>query len=188
MRRRPQALALLALVACLAAAGVTAQEAPPPPCGGAEYRQFDFWIGAWDVAGADGTPQGTNRIEPILGGCVLRESWAGAGGSEGHSFNLFDRQTGRWHQTWVDNSGLLLVIEGGLDEDGAMVLSGTGKTRAGAALFHRITWTPLADGRVRQHWQTSTDGEAWSDAFLGFYSRQPGAAEGAAESAGEGGG
>jgi hypothetical protein len=156
-----------------AIASAQAPQASPPPCAGDEYRQFDFWLGAWQVADRDGNALGTNKIEPILGGCALRESWVGASGSVGHSFNIFDRQSGRWHQTWVDNSGLLLQIEGGLDTSGAMVLTGTGKSSDGRAQQHRITWTPLPDGRVRQHWELSTDEGAWSDAFVGFYARQP---------------
>ncbi len=162
---------LLAL--SLAVAPLAAQSAPTaPPCATDEYRQFDFWIGQWEVVDGEGNAQGTNTIEPILGGCALQESWSGASGSVGHSYNVYDRATGGWHQTWVDNSGLLLQIEGGLD-DGSMVLVGEGKARDGAAIRHRITWTPLEDGRVRQHWQTSRDdGTSWSDAFLGFYQRK----------------
>ena len=41
----------------------------------------------WDVTLPDGKRAGNNRIEPILGGCVLRESWAGATGGIGTSYN-----------------------------------------------------------------------------------------------------
>jgi hypothetical protein len=129
-----------------------------PACSGAEYRQFDFWVGDWEVFDEDGALQGTNRIEPILDGCALEESWVGATGSVGRSFNTFDRYAGRWHQTWVDNSGLLLQLDGALDET-SMVLSGPGRNRDGEAITHRITWTPLDDGRVRQHWEISADGD-----------------------------
>ncbi len=32
-----------------------------------------------------------------------------------------------------------------------------------------ITWTPNADGSVRQHWETSEDGKTWKTAFDGLY-------------------
>ena len=140
------------------------------PCPGEEYRQFDFWIGDWEVFDEAGTPQGTNHIEQILSGCALQENWVGAHGSVGHSFNAFDKNTGRWHQTWVDNGGLLLQLDGELEGD-AMVLSGPGTSRDGEPITHRITWTALDDGRVKQHWQVSPDGEEWKDVFVGLYNQ-----------------
>lgn len=36
----------------------------------------------------------------------------------------------------------------------------------------QITWTPLGDGRIRQHWQVSNDeGKTFSTAFDGYYER-----------------
>jgi hypothetical protein len=169
---RPVFACALSLACC--ATLLSAQPPQRPTCDAPEHRQFDFWIGDWEVLDAEGKPQGTNRIESILDGCVLRESWEGAGGSVGHSFNTYDRTSGQWHQTWVDNGGSLLQLDGGLEE-GAMVLRGTGVSRDGGDLLHSITWTPLDDGRVKQHWQMSRDGgETWTDAFVGFYGRSTG--------------
>ena len=60
------------LVFVLAAAVIQAQSAPAPtrapaPCSSSEFRQFDFWIGDWDVANAKGKAAGRNRIESELG-------------------------------------------------------------------------------------------------------------------------
>ena len=160
-------LAFLLLGAATTHAQQPAQQ--PPTCDTPEHRAFDFWIGEWDVTNPRGNVAGTNRIEPILNGCVLQENWTGAGGSIGHSFNIYDRSSGRWHQTWVDNSGLLLQLSGGL-VDGAMVLSSD--PAAGNAL-QRITWTPNADGSVRQHWESSSDGGGtWTTVFDGLYRRR----------------
>jgi len=138
------------------------------PCSSEEHRQFDFWIGDWEVLDEAGDLQGTNQIEQILGGCALQENWVGAEGSTGHSFNTFDKNSGRWHQTWVDGNGLLLLLDGGLEE-GSMVLSGPGVSRDGDPITHRISWTPLEDGRVRQYWQVFKDD--WNDVFDGYYTR-----------------
>lgn len=55
-----------------------------------------------------------------------------------------------------------------------MVLEDKTKDKDNQVLLQKITWTPLADGRVSQHWQVSKDqGKTWSDSFLGFYSRKP---------------
>ena len=150
----------------------SAEEPPKRPCAAPEYRQFDFWIGDWTVATPDGTKAGDNRIEKILDGCVLMESWTGVGGMTGRSFNIYSSPGGRWHQTWVDTNGTLLKLDGGL-EDGKMVLSGSNPGAKGTPVHHEISWQKLGDGRVRQHWRVSKDGGAtWSDAFIGFYTRK----------------
>jgi hypothetical protein len=89
--------------ALLAAQGA-APTVAPKACAAPEHRQFDFWIGEWEVTTPNGAPAGRNRIESILDGCALRESWAGAKGGSGNSYNAYDRQSGRWHQTWVDTA------------------------------------------------------------------------------------
>ena len=162
-------LALLALLALSLPVGPLAAQ-QQAPCSAPEYRQFDFWIGEWEVTTPQGQPAGTNSIQPILNGCVLYESWKGASGSDGHSHNMYDRTRGVWHQTWVDNSGLLLRIEGGL-KDGKMVLSGETLTPNGPTL-QRITWSVEDENGdvVRQLWETSADGgTTWTVAFDGTY-------------------
>lgn len=144
-------------------------------CGSAEYHQFDFWIGDWIVTSGD-QPAGTNSIHPIMNGCALQENWQGAGpgGISGTSFNSYDQATGHWHQTWVDSSGTLLLLDGGLI-DGTMVLQGQRPARSGSGLTnHRISWTPDPDGNVRQLWEASNDsGVSWTVLFDGLYSRSP---------------
>ena len=127
-------------------------------------RQFDFWIGSWECRGADGELAGTNTIRKILGGAVLEEEWRGASGSHGKSLNIHDAATGRWHQTWVDDSGLLLLLDGGLQEDGSMLMEGKRPGEKGGVVRHRIRWRPLDGGRVRQTWdQSKDDGALWTN-------------------------
>ena len=167
---------ILALLLPLAASAQEPDSAGPVPatrCDSAGYRQFDFWIGDWDVT-SGGQPAGKNSIHPILNGCALQENWQGAGegGIRGTSFNIYDQATGLWHQTWVDNSGMLLLIEAGLVES-SMVLSGMTQNAQGAAVTNRITWTPVSADSVRQIWETSTDqGKNWSVVFDGMYVRR----------------
>jgi hypothetical protein len=165
------------LLALLMPVALAAQEDAPAapsagPCDAPEYRQFDFWIGDWNVTAAE-QAAGTNSIQPVHGGCALQENWqgAGAGGISGSSFNIFDKATGKWHQTWVDASGTLLQLDGGL-VDGSMVLSGQRPAQDGGTALHRISWTPNADGSVRQLWEASKDdGGSWSVLFDGLYVR-----------------
>ncbi|MDF2179071.1 hypothetical protein P2G88_12495 [Aliiglaciecola sp. CAU 1673] len=137
-------------------------------CEGPEYDQFDFWLGSWQVT-AKGTLAGTNEISADLDNCVLREHYRTESGFEGRSLNIYDKSRDLWHQTWVDNQGQLLQLEGRL-EGGVMVLQGPGLSAKGEKHLHRIRWTPNMDGTVRQHWQVSKDdGETWTDVFDGMY-------------------
>ncbi len=141
------------------------------PCTTSLYRQFDFWLGTWNVTQA-GKVAGQNKIESILNGCALMESWNGTGGVAGHSLNTYDSTRGVWHQTWVDSTGSLLTLEGKL-KDGAMVLEGVALDDKGAKALQRITWTALSADEVRQHWQSSIDGgKNWKTEFDGLYKRQ----------------
>jgi hypothetical protein len=157
----------------LPAVSPRAAEVRPIPCAGAERRQFDFWLGDWDVRTPDGKVAGSNRISPVLGGCALREEWTGASGSRGTSLNVFDSDARRWRQTWVDDKGNVLLLTGGY-RNGKMILEGDGPgSRRGARVRNRITWTPLSDGRVRQLWESSADGgRSWNTAFDGTYAKR----------------
>ena len=172
-RSRRCGIALAALATATVAVSAQEQKLPPPPCSGPEHRHFDFWIGEWDVTQPDGGVAGANRIEKILDGCVLYESWRSANGkSQGHSFNIHGRD-GKWHQTWVDNSGTLLELTGGIVE-GRMVMSQDTTRPDGTPVRHEISWEPLDTGQVRQHWRTSNDsGRTWNDVFVGIYTRKP---------------
>lgn len=162
----PAVLALLAL-----ALASPAPEPSRPACDTAAHRAFDFWIGEWEVFAHD-QPAGTNRIEPMLGGCALSEHWRGASGVEGRSYSVWDAATDRWRQFWVAARGEVLVLEGGL-VDGAMVLTGVRPhPQTGAPQQQRIAWTREPDGGVRQLWETSDDaGATWQVAFDGRYRR-----------------
>jgi len=118
-----------------------------------EQRAFDFWIGDWVVTDpATGDALGESRIERILGGRSLHERWTGADGVSGESLNIYDGARQVWHQSWVDQTGALLLLDGGLSE-GSMKLQG----RDPAGRLQRIRWTPAADGSVMQHWERSRD-------------------------------
>jgi len=139
------------------------------PCASAENHQFDFWIGEWDVTQPGGKAAGHNRITSLLGGCALREEWTGASGSRGTSLNAYDPASKRWRQTWVDDSGVVLLLEGQL-QGGKMTLQGELPGAAGRASKQRITWSPQASGTVRQHWESSSDGgKTWKTEFDGTY-------------------
>ncbi len=165
------ATVLLAL-GCLASPAAGQSTPSPAPCTAPEYRQFDFWVGDWDVKLPNGKQAGTNRIEPILGGCALRETWTGSGGVSGTSYNVYDRSRKVWHQTWVDGQGGLLRLEGGFAA-GRMTLEGETLDSVGGKTRQRIVWEPAAPGEARQLWESSADGGAtWTVVFDGRYRKR----------------
>ena len=49
---------------------------PASSCVAAEYRQFDFWVGDWDMfEGTSTTPVARAHVDLILDGCVLHEDY-----------------------------------------------------------------------------------------------------------------
>ena len=140
-------------------------------CDAPEHRGFDFWLGDWRVQTPAGKLAGMNRIASIQGGCALREQYMTGKGYSGESLSIYDSVRKVWHQTWVDTSGMLLMLEGGL-RDGKMILEGTTTKADGGLTQHRVTWTPVSDGSVRQHWETKVAQEDWKTAFDGNYTRQ----------------
>lgn len=153
-----------------AVAPMSAQTAKPPPLP-PESRQFDFWIGEWDVTTPDGKPAGASRIEAIAGGAGLLENWTGAKGYSGKSLNSYNQEKKQWQQFWVGGGGGVLELAGAL-VDGHMVLQGE-HVVGGKPTIEKITWTPNADGSVRQHWEQSTDGgKTWATAFDGLYRKK----------------
>ena len=143
---------------------------PPAPCTSEKHRQFDFWLGEWDVT-QNGQAAGHNRIERVHAGCALAENWTSANSAfSGSSFNIYDQANDKWHQTWVDSTGTLLELDGGL-VDGKMVLAGKRPGADGGWVINRITFTPNEDGSVRQLWESSSDGSSWTTVFDGHYVR-----------------
>ena len=142
------------------------------PCGTESHRAFDFWLGEWSVYRPDGELAGGNHIERGYDGCVIHERYVGAAGRyRGESLNIYDAVRGVWHQTWVDTTGQLLLLQGGL-RDGRMVLEGRTTLDGGKIRRQRITWTPNADGSVRQRWEAADGDAEWRTLFKGLYRRE----------------
>lgn len=147
------------------------QTPPPPPCTLDEkFRDFDFWIGTWEVTPwAGGAVAGHNVIAPAEGGCLLTENWTNVQGGTGRSINFYNPNTGNWRQVWIAG-GYSIDIEGGL-KDGAMALEGSifyyGQKNT---VPFKGTWTPQEDGSVRQHFeQFNPETKEWATWFDGRY-------------------
>ncbi|MDH4107520.1 MAG: hypothetical protein OEW35_04335 [Gammaproteobacteria bacterium] len=137
------------------------------------FRDFDFWVGEWDVHLANGQVAGSNRIASAESGCVLIENWIGASGSTGMSVNYLDKATGEWVQVWNSEGGAQISIRGALTDEGMLLAGQIHYVGNGTTAPFRGLWTPLPDGRVRQFFEQSNDGGAtWTPWFEGFYTRR----------------
>jgi hypothetical protein len=161
-------LALVLLGAAIFGTSAMAQAPAALGCKSAEHRQFDFWVGTWDVS-----PTGQDKIvarsviENLYGGCVIRENWMPAAGTAGGSLNTFDPADNRWHQVWMDASNARVSFDGELVA-GNMVLTGNwrGAQKPGQDALVRMTYSKLDGGSVRQKGEISTDaGATWKPYF-----------------------
>lgn len=162
------------LIAALAAPlALQAQGNGPPPCTAAVYRQLDFWIGSWRVTDSTGKHLGDNTITRAQGGCLVKEQWRSAGGSDGESMDFFNPSTRTWHQVWVDGSGAVLMFVGTAEPNAMVYRANTGT--GPRAQRHVLSLRLQADGSVRQLWETwpaaDSSAAARTVSFDGIYRR-----------------
>ncbi|HYK38817.1 MAG TPA: tetratricopeptide repeat protein [Candidatus Eremiobacteraceae bacterium] len=126
-----------------------------------ENRQFDFWVGEWNVETSQGgIPAGQSRIEKTLGDCVILENWQSDGNPySGKSYNIYNSSLKRWEQFWVDNVGGNIFFYGSLAKDGVMdYFTDELPQPDGTKLKRHLQFFPLGPDKVRQFSQGSTDG------------------------------
>lgn len=132
---------------------------PQTPCTAPEYRQFDFWLGRWNVAPTDAPPdarQALSLITAEAGGCAIFEDFRDLD-VRGVSINVFDPVTAAWYETFVDNTGTRLVLRGAFAGNTMILTAPDGGSR--------ITWSNLG-GTVQQFGENSLDaGASWEPAF-----------------------
>jgi tetratricopeptide (TPR) repeat protein len=143
------------------------------PCNTAEYHQFDFWVGSWEVQSPQGQVLGHNDITRENDGCILQEHWASRRVERGTSFNFYDNRDKKWHQIYFDNSGNMGAyppMAGGMKDERMVFLTDTNQSP-----LSRWTFYPLdATGKkVRQWAETSSDGgKTWITTWDSVYVKQ----------------
>jgi hypothetical protein len=121
-----------------------------------ESRQFDFWVGNWEVFNPQGQKAGENVIQLFGNGCGILENWTSTGGGDGKSINYYDQRSGKWYQTWMGINGQATLYSGNLI-DGVMRFESEIVVN-GAKTINYLTFTKIDDNTVRQVGETSTDG------------------------------
>ena len=163
-------------------APATASPPPLPRCDRPEHRQFDYWVGEWDVRPA-GQPESAptplgNVVRLEDAGCVVTEHWT-TPRMTGRSVNLFDRTRGEWHQTWVDSTGGLHEYWGAANAGGDLVFYGStpAATPGNARQTVRLTFFNLgpdrrAPSRIRQFSEVLGADGRWTTSYDLIYTRR----------------
>jgi hypothetical protein len=141
----------------------TAPPAHPRPCSEPQQKQFDFWIGEWELTWPGNNPgetgHGTNTIQRVMDGCVVQENFSGGEFMHlrGTSVSIFDATDGRWKQTWVDNEGGYLDFVGEFKE-GQMILARNAMRPDGTKVIQRMVFKNISPKELDWSWEASSDG------------------------------
>ena len=129
-----------------------------------EARQFDFWVGDWDVFNLNGQKVGTNSIQMFADGCGVMENWTDTVGGSGKSINYYDASTQKWYQHWIGSGGGALRYAGDFKEN-AMRFEGE-TVNNGKKTWQRLTFFKIDENTVRQLSETSADeGKTWTVSY-----------------------
>lgn len=149
---------------------VTPPSVSPPACDSEGHAGFDFWVGEWNVYGANREQMvARSTIVRRHNGCAVIEHWQPLRGQGGTSLNSYDAASGQWHQKWVGSSPGAVDFIGGVVER-KMVLTGNWPSPQVPHQLIRMTYTANEDGSVRQFGEGSTDhGLTWTTSFDFLY-------------------
>lgn len=155
----------------------TQGSATPQPCTQPQARQFDFWVGEWNLTwpAANGQPsgKGTNSISKILDACVIEENFKDLGAApalRGLSVSTFNGRLGKWQQTWVDSQGSYLDFTGEWNGK-EMILSRQGVDAKGEKVWQRMVWKNISANALDWSWERSNDGTQWEVVWPIHYER-----------------
>jgi tetratricopeptide (TPR) repeat protein len=144
----------------------TAREKRRRPClYSSESRQFDFWLGEWDVFNPQGQSAGTSVIQQVAEGCGLLENWTDRFGTTGKSINFYDSAAQKWNQYWIGANGVPGRYSG-VYRDAAMRYEGEPSVANGVTRLSRLTFFNLDADTVRQLSEQSVDGsKTWTTVY-----------------------
>jgi hypothetical protein len=151
----------------------------PQGCSSPEARQFDFWLGEWDVSpsgSASGATIAESSITLADQGCVVIEHWRPFGGAHGHSLNMYDPATQSWHQSWMSAAPLRTEYRGRF-ENGVMSFEAlTPLPDAPEGARSRMNFLAIDSNTVRQWGEQLNAGAAeWTVTWDLTYRRRAGA-------------
>jgi len=174
-------------VPLLAAPGLTAAQAPTP-CPAPEARQFDFWIGEWNVRNRQSPPanpgawyetgNATDRVYPVVHGCAIIEHWRGTtfqGFVTGFSVRAWNADSGQWDLVllWPSpEQPRFGELHGAFSHGRGEFLARRG-TPTGDTTITRFSFADITPTALRWQSENSNDGGAsWSSTWIMEFSRR----------------
>lgn len=133
-----------------------------------------FWVGSWDCYDTTtGKLAGKNTLEFRVGNSVVHESWTSQDKNyAGESWNIYDRGSNTWKQTWIDSAGSLIQMEAALDhEEGdelyeGLMFEGTNTAPGKKATHVRMHVRATEDGHVIQTgFESKNRGKTWKQQY-----------------------
>jgi hypothetical protein len=145
-----------------------------------KLREFDFWVGDWNVY-QNGTDQlvGESKIEVASGGCMILENWTAKGpvAHNGKSMNYVNSATGKWEQLWIGSGGINTnnpqKFVNGEYKDNAMRFTFEQVSPKNEKQIGRFVFFNLGTNEVRQFNEVSNDnGTTWTTVYDFLYKRK----------------
>jgi hypothetical protein len=176
----PRFLSLFLIAILLTTGSAQSQQntAQPAACKEPQQKQFDFWVGEWDLTWPGKTQaetaHGSNSIKRTLDGCVVEENFSGGESMplRGMSVSTFDANAGKWKQTWVDNEGGYLDFVGEF-KDGEMTLAREAIRPDGTKVQQRMVFKNITAQELDWSWERSLDGgKTWQVVWPIHYKRK----------------
>jgi hypothetical protein len=165
-----------------AAPAPAAPAAAASPCALPEMRQFDFWVGEWELVSRFRRPDGTwtderatDSVHPVLNGCALYQDWKGTVAGEplhGVSLTSYAPDRHQWQQAWSDDSGPSLYdFTGGMEGD-RMVLSRQVTVDGKSAVRRQVFQNIQPDAFDWAYEQSLDSGKSWAPLWTIRYTRK----------------
>lgn len=185
-RARRRSAGLIGVLISILSVGASAQ-GRLTPCLAPEYRQFDFWLGDWDVVNRQRRPDGTtwgvtgratDKVYPVAGGCGIVEQWRGdaaQGYVVGYSLRAWNPETHAWDLVLLwprPEQPRFATLHGGFRHGrGDFFRSVTGSD--GSPMKIRLTFSDVTANSLRWNNGTSRDGgRSWSTTWVMEFSRR----------------
>ena len=166
------------LIASVQTASAQSSPSTASACGGSPHTDVAFWVGDWNVSDTrSDVPIAESRIEWIVGGCAIRETFlqtVGPGGKpyeyEGSSITSYSPRDKQWHQQYSGSDGSSMIFSGDADGRALTLIQMLSESK-----LTRMTIAAQDDGSVRQTGESSTDnGKSWTTGYDFTYRRKPG--------------
>ena len=179
IRKRFSLVILLGTIA----APLTAQQA----CSDPQYREFDFWIGEWDLnnryrvndqVGWRDIGSATNHVFPVAGGCAIVELWDGYLGPNhirGFSVRAWDYVDEEWKLvlSWPQQNRPSFGMLSGRFRHGRGDFFSESRNADGGLVMTRYSFADITPTSLRWNDGTSLDsGRTWATRWIMEFQRR----------------